>query len=80
MTIALDDERRERLVARLQAFFAEEFEEKLSAFRAEQTLDFLLAMLGPQIYNQAVHDARKFMQQRLDDLDGEVYEPESQAL
>jgi uncharacterized protein (DUF2164 family) len=76
MSIPLDDRRRERLIARFQAFVREEFDEDVSAFRAEQTLDFFLAALGPQIYNQAVQDARKFMQERLDDLDGEVYQPE----
>jgi uncharacterized protein (DUF2164 family) len=76
MTLVLDDLRRQQLIARLQTFFQEEFEESLSAFRAEQTLDFFLATLGPPIYNQAVQDARKFVQERLDDLDGEVYLPE----
>lgn len=73
MTLRLDDGRRRQLVARLQSFFEAEFDETLSAFRAEQTLDFFLETLGPPIYNQAVQDARAFMQQRLDDLDGEVY-------
>ena len=76
MTIRLDDQRRQQLVARLQAFFQEEFEETLSDFRAEQTLDFILSTVGPPIYNQAVQDARKFVQERLDDLEGEVYLPE----
>ena len=76
MTITLDDERRKQLVLRLQRFFDEAFDQELSAFRAEQTLDFFLEALGPPIYNQAVQEARKFMQQRLDDLEGEVYLPE----
>jgi uncharacterized protein (DUF2164 family) len=76
MSIPLDEGRRERLIARFQAFVQEEFDEDVSEFRAEQTLNFFLAALGPQIYNQAVQDARKFMQERLDDLDGEVYHPE----
>jgi uncharacterized protein (DUF2164 family) len=76
MTVMLDDSRRQQLIARLQAFFQEELEERISAFQAERTLDFFLAALGPAIYNQAVQDARKFMQERLDDLDGEVYQPE----
>ena len=76
MTVSLDDARRQALIKRLQAFFEEEFEEELSTFRAERTLDFLLEVLGPPIYNQAVQDARKFVQERLDDLDGEVYQPE----
>lgn len=76
MTIKIDDERRQRLVGRLQAFFLEEFDEELSSFRAEQVLAFSLATLGPQIYNQAVQDTRKFMQERLDDLEGDIYKPE----
>ena len=77
MAIELDDARRERLTASLRGFFREEFDEELSAFRSEQILDFFLQALGPQVYNQAVQDARGFMQRSLDDLDGEVYESES---
>ena len=76
MTIELEEARRKQLVTRLQGFFREEFDEDISDFRAAQVLDFFLGALGPQVYNQAVQDARKFMQQALDDLDGEVYQPE----
>ena len=40
-------------------------------------MDFVLESLGPPIYNQAVQDARVFMVRKLDDLDGEVHEPET---
>ena len=76
MTIELDEARKERLIAQLQGFFLEEFDEELSRFRAEQVLTFALEKLAPQVYNQAVQDALGFMQQRLDELDGEVHEPE----
>ena len=76
MTIELEEARRKQLVTRLQGFFREEFDEDISDFRAAQVLDFFLGALGPQVYNQTVQDARKFMQQALDDLDGEVYQPE----
>jgi len=76
MALTLDPTRREDLVRRLQGFFQEDFDEEISSFRAEQVLDFFLEALGPAVYNQAVHDARQFMLQRLDDLDGEVHEPE----
>lgn len=76
MTIRLEDSRRHQLVERLRALAREDFEEEMSAFRAERILDFFLDALGPHIYNQAVQDARKFMQDKLDDLEGEVYEPE----
>ncbi|MCA9737637.1 MAG: DUF2164 domain-containing protein [Gemmatimonadota bacterium] len=76
MPLRIDDDRRRHLVQRLQGFFLEEFEMELSAFRADSLLDFLTAALGPQIYNQGVQDARRYLQQRLDDLDGEVHEPD----
>ena len=76
MKIELDEARKARLIAQLQGFFLEEFDEELSRFRAEQVLAFALEKLAPQVYNQAVQDALGFMQQRLDELDGEIYEPE----
>jgi uncharacterized protein (DUF2164 family) len=76
MALILDDQRRAALASRLRGFHLEEFDEELSVFRAEQLLDFFLAALGPQVYNQAVQDARRFMQERLEDMDGEVYHPE----
>lgn len=77
MAIMLDDDRRGQLVAALQGFYLTEFDEELSAFRAERLLDFLLGLVAPPVYNQAVQDARAFMQRKLDDLDGEVYEMET---
>lgn len=77
MAITLDDERRAALTTRLRAFFEEEFDEDLSEFRAARLLDFCLGALGPQVYNQAVQDARRFMQTKLEDLEGDVHEPDS---
>lgn len=76
MTVELDEARRKALVAGVQALFQEEFDQELSAFRAERVLDHLLESLGPAVYNQAVQDARKYFQRALDDLDGEVYRSE----
>lgn len=76
MRIALSEERRERLAARIQRFFDDEFEHELSDFQAQRLVDFLLRQLGAPVYNQAVQDARAFFQARLDDLDGELHEPE----
>jgi len=77
MPIRLTDERRQQLLAGLRAMYREEFDEELSSFRAERLLDHFLATLGPQVYNQAVQDARAYFQTRLDDLEGEVYQSES---
>jgi len=49
---------------------------ELSDFQAHRLIDFFLRHLGAPVYNQAIQDARTFLQTKLDDLDGEFYEPE----
>lgn len=73
MEIVLSDERRTALIAHLQTLFADRFDEDLSAFRAGDIVDLMLATLGPLVYNQAVEDVRAHLQARLDDLSGEVH-------
>jgi uncharacterized protein (DUF2164 family) len=76
MRIKLSEERRDRLVAEIRGLFAEEFDQELSEFQARRLLDFLVRHLGAPVYNQAIQDARAALQTKLDDLDGEFYEPE----
>jgi uncharacterized protein (DUF2164 family) len=73
MAIALEPQRRARVVARLQLLFSKEFDEKLSDFQANAVVDLMLKTLGSAVYNQAVQDVRAHMQVKLDDLDGEVF-------
>lgn len=77
MSIQLSAERRQQMIVGVRAFYDQDFGEELSVFRAEQLLDYFLKALGPQVYNQAVQDARAYMQARLDDLESEVYKSES---
>ena len=74
--IRLTDERKAEILRRLTSLFGSEFDEKLSPFRAEQILSFFLQNLGPAVYNQAIQDARKYMTDRLDDLDATFYQEE----
>jgi len=76
MRIRLSPERRLALVDAIQRHFADEFDETLSDFRAEQVLDFFVAELGPPVYNQGVRDAAGYVQAKLADIEGEVFEAE----
>ncbi|MCP4544975.1 MAG: DUF2164 domain-containing protein [bacterium] len=76
MRMNLTEERRLAILSELTRYYSDEFEEKLSAFRAEGLLDFFQRKLGPATYNQAIQDARGFMLNKLDDLDAEFHEPE----
>ena len=76
MRIRLSDERRAELAESLERFVMDEFEIELSRFQATRLLDHLVRRLGAPIYNQAIQDARGFVQEKLDDLEGEFYEPD----
>jgi uncharacterized protein (DUF2164 family) len=76
MRIALSSERRAILIRAIKAHFEEELDEVLTDFRAEGLLDFFVRELGPAVYNQGVRDACAAIQDKLGDLEGEVYEKE----
>jgi len=76
VALDLDPTRKAALLDRLTRAYAEEFDDTLSEFRAEALLDLVIKAVGPAVYNQGVQDARAFFQAKLDDLDGDVHEPE----
>ena len=77
MGLKLTPDRRTSLVKALTRHFEAEFDEPLSEFRAEGLVDFFLRELGPPVYNQGVRDAAAYVQNKLNDIDGEIHEPES---
>jgi uncharacterized protein (DUF2164 family) len=74
MRIRLSPERRVTLLSAIKQYFSAEFDESLSDFRAEGLLDFFVRELGPPVYNQGVRDASSFMQEKLADIEGDIYE------
>jgi uncharacterized protein (DUF2164 family) len=79
MRIRLSPERRTALLRAIKQYFLDEFDDTLSDFRAEGLLDFFVRELGPPVYNQGVRDASSFMQSKLTDIEGEVYEAENRS-
>jgi uncharacterized protein (DUF2164 family) len=76
MRIQLTDERRERMLRSINKFLEEKLDQPIGDLAAERLLEFLVKELGAPVYNQAIQDARKFLQDKLDDLEGEFYEPD----
>ncbi len=76
MRIRLSDDRRDRMLRSVKKFFAERLDRELSDFQAGEILDFFVKELGAPVYNQAIHDAHAFIEEKLTDLEGEFYEPE----
>lgn len=73
MKIELADDKKTEFLSKLNELFEDEFDLKLSEFRAQEVLKLCTQTLCPAVYNQAVQDVRDHLQIKLDDLDGEVY-------
>jgi len=71
--IELDKQARADAIASLQRYFDENMPEPLGDLPAGLLLNFFLEEVGPAVYNQAIRDAQARIQQRVSDLDGELY-------
>jgi uncharacterized protein (DUF2164 family) len=76
MTIKLNDETRQRLIASIQRYFSENMDEPAGDLKATLLLDFFIKEIGPSIYNQAILDAQSHLQNKVAELDGECHETE----
>ena len=76
MSIALNKDDRAQAIALIERYFRETLEEKIGNVAAGGLLGFVLAEIGPSIYNQAVADVQERLQARVADLDFEVHEEE----
>lgn len=76
MSIELPRETREEAVAALTAYAEEHMDDPIGNLAAIALLDFILAEIGPSIYNQAVAKAQEHLQMRVMELDLEVHEEE----
>ena len=74
MSIELSKQARGDAIASIQRYFEENMTEPIGELPAGSLLNFFVEEVGPAIYNQAVADAQSRMQQRVADLDGELYE------
>ena len=79
MRIEFTDERRAKLIEAIQRYCDEQLDQRLGEFAAGLLLDFFVRELGAPVYNQAIRDAHDFLQEKLIDLSGEFYEPETDA-
>ena len=78
MSIELSNETRQALIASIQRYFKENMDEPIGNIAAGALLTYVLEEIGPTIYNKAVSDVQGRMQERVMELDLEVYEDEFQ--
>ena len=74
--IELSKERKEKMLKEIKAFFLDEMGEDIGELKADLVLDFILAKVGKEIYNQALLDSKFWFKKKLDDLEADFYELE----
>ena len=75
MTIELAKQTREEAITSIQRYFRENMSEPVGNMAAGLLLNYFVEEIGPAIYNQAIADAQARIQQRLSDLESELYAP-----
>ena len=76
--IEFSKQTRAEAIASLQRYFEENLSEPVGDLSAGLLLNFFLEEIGPTIYNQAIADAQTRLQQRVSDLNGELFADEFQ--
>ena len=76
MTIELRPEIKDALLASIKRYFAEHWEQEIGDLKATLLLQFVMAEVGPSIYNQGVADAQARMTEMVDEIDAVCHEPE----
>jgi uncharacterized protein (DUF2164 family) len=78
VTIELPKQARVSAVTSIKRYFAENTPEPIGDLAAGLLLDFFIEEIGPLIYNRAIAEAQERLQQRVSDLNGELYAEEFQ--
>jgi uncharacterized protein (DUF2164 family) len=75
-SIELSKQGRAEAIASIQRYFQENMSEPIGDLPAGLLLNFFLEEIGPAIYNLAIAHAQARMQQRVSDLNGELFADE----
>ena len=76
MTIEISSEATNVAITSIQRYFSENMDEPIGSLEAGSLLSFVLKEIGPVVYNKAVADAQARLQERVAELDVDVYEEE----
>lgn len=76
--IELNKDAHTEAIASIKRYFEENMPEPIGDLPASLLLNFVIEEIGPAIYNHAITDAQRRMEQRVSDLSGELYMEEFQ--
>ena len=76
MPLTLPDDARKQAIASLRRYFDEELDQDMGDLKADMILDFILAEIAPTVYNLAIQDAQRLMQECVTEMDAALYAEE----
>lgn len=76
MPITLSPDHTKQLQASIKRYVAENLDEEIGDLKAALLLEFCVAEIGADVYNQAITDAQAYFQERANDLEGVCHMPE----
>jgi len=76
MPIHLTSDQRKKAIQSIGRFLEEELEQDIGEMQAGFLLNYILTEIAPIAYNQGVSDARRFFDEKLQDLSGTCFEHE----
>lgn len=66
--IELSKEEKKMAVLKIREYFNNERDESIGDLQGELILDFIIENIGPHIYNQAISDMQKYMNEKVEDM------------
>ena len=76
MKVSFSKEEKRILIPLIQQYFLDHRDEEIGILASELCLDFIASDIGPFIYNNALKDARKALEESTSELDYRLYELE----
>jgi uncharacterized protein (DUF2164 family) len=73
MKVNLPKETKEKMVQKIQEYFIFERSEEIGELGAQILMDFMLTEIGPYIYNQGVKDAKIVVEQKMGNIEEDLY-------
>ena len=76
MEIKLPDYAIPEIRKRIKEFVKENFDEEIGELKTHTYYDFFIREIAPFVYNQAIKDACAYFQNKVADLESDIFVPE----
>ncbi|WP_059170571.1 DUF2164 domain-containing protein [Bacillus sp. FJAT-27445] len=73
MFISFTKQQKDQLISDIQEFFLKERGEELGNLEAENVLEFFKTELGPYFFNEGIKQSRKAAEEKMAQLEEELY-------